>query len=62
MTMNHTLSRRRILLGGAFLAASAAVPGLALAAPSAAAQKIADHFSSVRSMTGEFVQFGPRGE
>ena len=60
--MNHTLSRRRILLGGAFLAASAAVPGLALAAPSAAAQKIADHFSSVRSMTGEFVQFGPRGE
>src|SRR5690606_24086472 len=28
----------------------------------AAAQKIADHFSSVRTMTGEFVQFGPRGE
>lgn len=27
-----------------------------------AAQKIADHFSRVRSMTGEFVQFGPRGE
>ncbi|MGB3418202.1 MAG: outer membrane lipoprotein carrier protein LolA, partial [Mesorhizobium sp.] len=26
------------------------------------AQKIADHFSSVKSMTGEFVQFGPRGE
>jgi outer membrane lipoprotein-sorting protein len=43
-----------------------AVPGLepiaaADAAP-ATAQKIADHFSSIRTMTGEFVQFGPRGE
>ncbi|WP_420960693.1 outer-membrane lipoprotein carrier protein LolA [Brucella sp. IR073] len=28
----------------------------------AAAQQIADHFSAVRTMTGEFVQFGPRGE
>ncbi len=26
------------------------------------AQKIADHFSSVKTMQGEFVQFGPRGE
>ena len=26
-----------------------------------AAQKIADHFSSVTTMSGEFVQFGPRG-
>lgn len=34
----------------------------AAAAASEAAQKIADHFSSVRSMAGEFVQFGPRGE
>src|SRR5690606_31825095 len=25
-------------------------------------QRIADHFSNVRTMTGEFVQFGPRGE
>jgi len=31
-------------------------------AASAAAQKIADHFSGVKSMMGEFVQFGPRGE
>ncbi len=31
-------------------------------AASEAAQKIADHFSSVRSMSGEFVQFGPKGE
>jgi outer membrane lipoprotein-sorting protein len=28
----------------------------------AEAQKIADHFSSVRTMTGEFVQFGPKGD
>ena len=28
----------------------------------AAAQRIADHFSSVKTMMGEFVQFGPRGE
>jgi outer membrane lipoprotein-sorting protein len=28
----------------------------------ASAQKIADHFSQVRTMTGEFVQFGPQGQ
>jgi len=26
------------------------------------AQQIADHFSQIRTMTGDFVQFGPRGE
>ncbi|MBO6717288.1 MAG: outer membrane lipoprotein carrier protein LolA [Rhizobiaceae bacterium] len=31
-------------------------------AQGAAAQRIADHFSSVRTMMGEFVQFGPSGE
>ncbi|MCT8988742.1 outer membrane lipoprotein carrier protein LolA [Chelativorans sp. SCAU2101] len=31
-------------------------------AASDAVQRIADHFSNVRTMTGEFVQFGPRGE
>ncbi|PHP68508.1 hypothetical protein CSC94_00415 [Zhengella mangrovi] len=47
-----------LALGGAL-----ALPALqADAAPPAIAQKIADHFSSVKSMTGEFVQFGPRGE
>jgi outer membrane lipoprotein-sorting protein len=65
-------TRRRLILGlgltafGAMLA-GAAIPGLALvgpaaAAPSATAQKIADHFSTVQTMSGEFVQFGPRGE
>lgn len=41
--------------------------GIAAAAPAAysaspAAQKIATHFSSVQTMTGDFVQFGPKGE
>ena len=31
-------------------------------AASDAVRRIANHFSSVRTMTGEFVQFGPRGE
>ncbi len=32
------------------------------ASASQVAQRIADHFSNVRTMTGEFVQFGPQGE
>jgi len=64
-------TRRRLLgLGLSALAATAigiSVPGLGLVAPAAAAasetaQKIASHFSGVQTMTGEFVQFGPRGE
>ena len=47
-------------------AALAAVPGTNLVTPASAAsdtaQRIADHFSSVATMSGEFVQFGPRGE
>ena len=62
---------RRQVLGLGLVAAGAAalnvVPGFELlasaqAAVPAAAQKIADHFSSVKSMSGEFVQFGPKGE
>jgi outer membrane lipoprotein-sorting protein len=62
---------RRAFLGMALFAAGGfaiqSVAGLGLVAPahaaaSEAAQKIADHFASVRTMTGEFVQFGPRGE
>ena len=45
-------------LGAALLLAAAVGP----AAASDAAQKIADHFSAVKSMSGDFVQFGPRGE
>jgi outer membrane lipoprotein-sorting protein len=46
------------------LAASAAFAFASpvLAAPSEAAQNIANHFSGVKTLTGEFVQFGPKGE
>ena len=64
--------RRRVLLGFGLTAFAAAflgdaLPALSLAgeaeaAAADAAQKIADHFSSVQTMSGEFVQFGPRGE
>ena len=55
------MTNRRTLLAGA------AALGLALGLPVAASaqavpQQVADHFSSVKTMTGEFVQFGPRGE
>jgi len=50
----------RSLLAIAILAAGL-VSGGAYAATEAA-QRIAQHFSNVRTMTGEFVQFGPRGE
>ena len=60
---------RRAFLGMALLAAGAVaapgfgpVPAHAQTAASETAQKIADHFANVRTMTGEFVQFGPRGE
>ena len=76
MTSNRTDAPKRARPTRlAFLAFAAAligtaalqgVPGAGFVAPAAAAsdtaQKIADHFSSVRTMTGEFVQFGPRGE
>lgn len=64
-------SRRRLIrlglgLGLACVGAAALnitpgfTPEAAAQTVPAAAQRIADHFSSVRSMTGEFVQFGPR--
>ncbi|TIU11116.1 MAG: outer membrane lipoprotein carrier protein LolA, partial [Mesorhizobium sp.] len=69
-TISDFAPTRRQLLGlGLVLAGAAAiniVPGVQLLASAQAAvpptaQKIADHFSSVKSMTGEFVQFGPKG-
>ena len=66
-----TIDRRR-LLGFGLTAFGAVIlghtlPALSLAgkaeaAAADAAQKIADHFSNVQTMSGEFVQFGPRGE
>nr|WP_245195736.1 outer-membrane lipoprotein carrier protein LolA [Aureimonas populi] len=43
------------------LGAATLGPQPALAQASAAAQQVADHFSSVRSMTGSFVQFDAAG-
>jgi outer membrane lipoprotein-sorting protein len=61
---NGLMVSRRVLLGGMLAAMlTAMLPvDLAFAEASPVAQKIADHFSSVRTMSGEFVQFGPRGE
>ncbi len=57
---------RRGLLGLVLGAAALSMAGLPLqpaqAAASESAQKIADHFSRISTMTGEFVQFGPKGE
>ena len=74
--MNHsdtfldrlTLTRRHMLGALAVAAASTALPlhvfaqAAAAASNSGTAQAIADHFSSVATMQGEFVQFGPKGE
>ncbi|WP_420847939.1 outer membrane lipoprotein carrier protein LolA [Nitratireductor luteus] len=58
---SRTYTLRRFAMAMAFAGACAlAAPGASAA--SAAAEQIAQHFSSVRTMTGEFVQFGPRGE
>lgn len=56
---------RRSFVGGLALLAGLSFLGLPLEqanAQTAVAQKIADHFASVKTMSGEFVQFGPRGE
>lgn len=62
MAVFATLRRLRLIpLLLAVVTAGALASGPASAA-SEAAQRIAAHFSSVRTMMGEFVQFGPRGE
>jgi outer membrane lipoprotein-sorting protein len=64
-TAGSNLTRRGFTCLLAFTLAaglSTLTPTEATAQGSAAAQKIADHFASVKTMMGEFVQFGPRGE
>lgn len=61
--LEASTTRRRFVAGAAAGLALVALPEIAMAAADpSAAQKIADHFSSVKTMMGEFVQFGPRGE
>lgn len=43
-------------------AAMTILPATQASAQEADPQRIADHFAGVRTMTGEFVQFGPKGE
>lgn len=60
-TITRSLAALSVGAGLAFGSALAASPA-AYAQDSAVAQQIANHFASVRSMRGEFVQFGPRGQ
>jgi outer membrane lipoprotein-sorting protein len=63
MTAETRLSRRTFVIGAAAFAFLAILPlHNVRAAGAEVAQQIADHFSSVKTMQGEFVQFGPRGE
>lgn len=63
-----TMTRRHFLTIAATAAAVSIAPVGAHAQAAAAAtnanlaQAIADHFSSTKTMQGQFVQFGPRGE
>ncbi len=63
-TGGTTVSRRSFLAGtgGMALAAMALMGPAEAAAGSASVDAIATHFSGVKTLTGEFVQFGPRGE
>ncbi|MCM2293338.1 outer membrane lipoprotein carrier protein LolA [Allorhizobium sp. BGMRC 0089] len=62
-----TINRRRFLAHSLAGLGVAATAGLIMGEParaeeSSTAQRIADHFASVKTMMGEFVQFGPRGD
>jgi len=52
----------KIILTGLFLNFCLVAAQAVTADEMLAAQKIADHFSKLRTMTGDFVQIGPRGE
>ena len=54
-----TITRRCLVALAAGLPLMATVPA---GAASGAPQQIADHFTKVKTMSGEFVQFGPTGE
>jgi outer membrane lipoprotein-sorting protein len=56
------LSRRGLIAGGAGLLLPLVFSLPTFAAASTSAEEIASHFTAVKTITGEFVQFGPRGE
>jgi outer membrane lipoprotein-sorting protein len=58
-----TLTRRLFMAGaGALALAATGLTAPAAAAAGASVDAIAKHFAGVKTITGEFVQFGPRGE
>ena len=58
---NRTGNILRTVIAATVITAMTFVMSVANAADDVA-QKIADHFSTVKTMTGEFVQFGPKGQ
>lgn len=65
MTASTAARSGRVRRAAAAFALATAVAMTVLPANAQAvadAQKIADHFAGVQTMTGEFVQFGPKGE
>lgn len=64
-TTQNGVTRRGVLTAFSMAAVIAGLSPLnafaQAAGNGATAQKIANHFSSVKTMMGEFVQFGPRG-
>ena len=64
MTADGDVSRRKFLAatGGLALAAFGLMASAEAAAGASSVDAIAKHFSGVKTLTGEFVQFGPRGE
>ena len=59
--MTDMMISRRALIGGVIaLAGLAAAP--ARAALAASPQAIANHFAGIKTMTGEFIQLGPKGD
>lgn len=63
MTKMIEMSRRALIAGLAGLLPSSTMGILpAFSAAGTSAEEIASHFTGVKTITGEFVQFGPRGE
>ncbi len=63
--MLHSLCRRAFMrraMAGALFVGGGLLPALPAAAANQKAQEIADHFATITTMTGEFIQFGPKGE
>ena len=56
------ISRRVFVAGAATLFLPPFLSPALAAAGNESAQRIADHFAAVKTITGEFVQFGPKGE